>query len=106
VAFVPFVVLLTVTRNFYAATVLSVPFLVFGARVERDGDWSSPRRTTTLFLVSALTIIAGIATDGLVVLAFIVAPVVGLLVWVAAGPGGTASESKVVVREGRVFKIR
>src|SRR4051795_3346734 len=87
VAFLPFLLLLSLGGNFFVAAILSVPFLVMGARIERDGDWSSPRRVTTLFGVAALELVAFVATDGLLILGFLVAPVVGVLVWFAAGPG-------------------
>lgn len=98
VAFVPFLVFFAITWNLFVATVLSVPFLVLGARIERDGEWSSPRRRATLFVASVLMALSAFTFRDLAGLGFVVAPVVGIVAWLAAGPAEAPSNPSIVVR--------
>jgi hypothetical protein len=101
VAFVPFFLFFAITWNFFATAVLSVPFLALGVRIEGDGDWSSPRRRATLFVVSVIMALVAATFGNLAGLGFVIAPVVGIVVWLAAGRADAPSNPSVVVRVRR-----
>lgn len=101
VAFVPLVVLLVWTANWFAGVILGIPFLVLGARIERDGDWSSPRRRGTLIVVAILTVVALGAWQILVIAGWILAPVIGIVVWLASGPGDGGRNPFIVQTQRR-----
>jgi hypothetical protein len=82
---------------FLIAIVMSIPFFALGARVEQDGDLSSPRRKGTLWVLVALAIVEVGTWQLLAVTSWVVGPLVGIVVWFSAGstprhPGTARSE--------------
>jgi hypothetical protein len=68
------------------APIFAIPFFALGARVEADGDWSSPRRRGTLITLVVLAVVAAGMWQVLAITGWIIAPVVGIAVWFIAGP--------------------
>lgn len=70
---------------FLIAVIMSIPFFALGARVEQDGDLSSPRRKGTLWVLVALALVEIGTWQLLAVTSWIVAPLMGIVVWFSAG---------------------
>jgi hypothetical protein len=87
VAFVPFLVLLAWIGNILGATILAIPSLVLGVRIERDGDWSARRRVAALLVAVAFAVVTA---GGWGELGIVLAPIVGIAVWAIAGRGRIA----------------
>jgi hypothetical protein len=76
---------LNLAAVFLISVIMSIPFLAFAARVEQDGDLSSPRRKGTLSVLVLVALLEFGAWQLFAVTSWIAAPVLGIAVWFAAG---------------------
>ena len=76
---------LSVAGTFVLAVVMAMPFLALGARVEGDGDLSSPRRRGTLVVFAALAIVQVGILEAWEISGWLLSPVLAVAAWFAAG---------------------
>jgi hypothetical protein len=77
---------LPLSSTFLLAVLMSMPFLALGARVEGDGDLSTPRRRWTLAAVIILAVVEMLTWDASVFAVALLSPVIAITAWFAAGP--------------------
>lgn len=89
---------LSVESKLLLPVLMAMPFLCLGARVETDGDLSSPRRKWVLRGLIALTVLEVITWDASIFTLGILSPLIALATYLAAG------SSEATRRTGRLMR--